>query len=61
MAKAKAEGRSKERKPAARARAVEVTGLSAGGMSLHATANQRGIGKASGHRILSGRTQAKAA
>ena len=52
IAKAKAEGRYKGRKPTARAKAAEVTALSSSGMSLQAIANQLGIGKASVHRLL---------
>lgn len=53
IAKARAEGRYKGRKPTARAKAAEVAALSLEGLSLQAIANQLGIGKASVHRILS--------
>lgn len=61
IAKAKAEGRYKGRKPTARAKSAEVMALSSEGLSMQAIANQLGIGKASVHRILSSRTQARAA
>ena len=53
IAKAKADGRYKGRKPTARAKAPEVHALSLQGLSLQAIANQLGIGKASVHRIVS--------
>lgn len=52
IAKAKAEGRYKGRKPTARAKAAEVAALAADGLSLQKIATQLGIGKASVHRIL---------
>jgi DNA invertase Pin-like site-specific DNA recombinase len=52
IAKAKAEGKYRGRKPTARAKAGEVQALKAEGMSLSAIAKQLGIGKTSAHRIL---------
>src|SRR5215207_9171200 len=53
IAKAKAEGRYRGRKPTARARANEITALHAQGVSLSEIARRLGIGKASVHRVLS--------
>ena len=53
IAKAKAEGKYKGRKPTARAKAPEVHALASEGMSLQKIATQLGIGKASVHRIIS--------
>ena len=53
IAKAKAEGRYKGRKPTARAKADEIRALSAEGVSLSEIARRLEIGKASVHRVLS--------
>lgn len=52
IAKAKAEGKYKGRKPTARAKADEIRSLAASGTSLSDIARQLGIGKASVHRVL---------
>src|SRR5829696_1110991 len=52
IAKAKAEGRYKGRKPTARAKADEIKALSAEGVSLSEIARRLEIGKASVHRAL---------
>lgn len=52
IAKAKAEGAYKGRKPTARAKADEIKALSAQGMSMNAIALKLGIGKGSVHRAL---------
>ncbi|MFD2111309.1 recombinase family protein [Thiorhodococcus fuscus] len=52
IAKAKAEGKYKGRKPTARAKAEEVRKLAAEGMGATAIASQLGIGRASVYRIL---------
>lgn len=52
IAKAKAEGAYKGRKPTARAKAEEVKALAAEGLSMAAIAAKLGIGKGSVHRIL---------
>src|SRR6185369_8471276 len=52
IAKAKAAGKYRGRKPTARAKAGEVKALKAQGISLSETARRLGIGKASVHRIL---------
>ena len=52
IAKAKAEGAYKGRKPTARAKASEVRALAAEGLSMAAIALKVGIGKGSVHRIL---------
>ncbi|TXM64257.1 recombinase family protein [Methylobacterium sp. WL103] len=52
IAKAKAEGAYKGRKPTARAKASEVKALAAEGLSMAAIAAKVGIGKGSVHRIL---------
>jgi DNA invertase Pin-like site-specific DNA recombinase len=54
IAKAKAEGRYRGRKPTARAKAKEVRDLSAEGVSMSEIARRLGIGKASVHRIIGG-------
>lgn len=54
IAKAKADGKYKGRKPTARAKADEVRMLSAGGMGATAIAAKLGIGRASVYRILGG-------
>jgi DNA invertase Pin-like site-specific DNA recombinase len=53
IAKAKAEGRYKGRKPTARAKADEIRALKAQGVSLSEIARRLAIGKASVHRVLS--------
>lgn len=53
IAKAKAEGAYKGRKPTARAKSDEVKALAAEGLSMAAIAAKLGIGKGSVHRILS--------
>ncbi|TXN20050.1 recombinase family protein [Methylobacterium sp. WL19] len=52
IAKAKAEGAYKGRKPTARAKADEIKLLAAEGMSMSAIAAKLGIGKGSVHRAL---------
>src|SRR4051794_27217607 len=52
IAKAKAEGKYKGRKPTARAKAEEIRALSAGGVSLSEISRRLAIGKASVHRVL---------
>ncbi|HZH11152.1 MAG TPA: recombinase family protein [Microvirga sp.] len=52
IAKAKAEGRYKGRKPTARAKADQIKELYAGGISLSEIARRLQIGKASVHRVL---------
>lgn len=52
IAKAKAEGAYKGRKPTARAKSEEVQALAAEGLSMAAIAVKVGIGKGSVHRIL---------
>ena len=52
IAKAKAEGAYKGRKPTARAKADEVKALNAQGVSMGEIAKRLGIGKGSVHRIL---------
>ena len=52
IAKAKAEGAYKGRKPTARARVAEIEGLAAKGLSMAAIAAQLGIGKGSVHRAI---------
>ena len=54
IAKAKAEGRYKGRKPTARAKADDVRQLASQGFSMGAIATQLSIGKGSVHRILKG-------
>jgi len=53
IARAKAEGRYKGRKPTAQAKAAEVRALKAQGVSMSAIAERLGIGKGSVHRVLS--------
>lgn len=53
IAKAKAEGAYKGRKPTARAKGAEIQALAAQGLSMGAIAAQLGIGKGSVHRALS--------
>ena len=52
IAKAKADGKYKGRKPTARAKADQIKGLQAQGLSMGAIATRFGIGKGSVHRIL---------
>jgi DNA invertase Pin-like site-specific DNA recombinase len=52
IAKAKAEGRYRGRKPTARARAAEVKALKADGVRPVDIARQLGIGRASVYRVL---------
>ena len=52
IAKAKAAGKYKGRKPTARARADEVAALKAQGVGATAIAKELGIGRASVYRIL---------
>lgn len=52
IAKAKAEGKFKGRKPTARAKASDVRKLAANGMTKAGIANELGIGVASVYRIL---------
>ena len=53
IAKAKAEGKYKGRKPTARAKADEIKALDAQGLSMGQIADKLGIGKGSVHRVLS--------
>lgn len=53
IAKAKADGKYKGRKPTARAKASEIKTLHADGLSMGQIAQRLGIGKGSVHRILS--------
>jgi DNA invertase Pin-like site-specific DNA recombinase len=53
IAKAKAEGRYKGRKPTARAKAAEIAALHSQGLSQSEIARRLEIGKASVHRVLS--------
>ena len=52
IAKAKAEGRYRGRKPTARARGAEVKALKADGVRPVDIARQLGIGRASVYRVL---------
>ncbi len=52
IAKAKAEGKYRGRKPTARAKADDIIHLHATGVSLSEISRQLGIGKASVHRVL---------
>jgi DNA invertase Pin-like site-specific DNA recombinase len=52
IAKAKAEGRYKGRKPTARAKTHEIKALSAQGVSLSEIARRLNVGKTSVHRVL---------
>ncbi len=61
IAKAKAEGAYKGRKPTARAKAEEVRALAAEGLSMAKIAARLGIGVGSVHRALSGAQGAGAA
>jgi DNA invertase Pin-like site-specific DNA recombinase len=54
IAKAKAEGAYKGRKPTARARAAEIQALAAEGLSMAKIASRLEIGVGSVHRVLSG-------
>jgi DNA invertase Pin-like site-specific DNA recombinase len=53
IAKAKAEGAYKGRKPTARAKAAEIKALAAEGLFMAAIAARHGIGKGAVHRALS--------
>jgi len=53
IAKAKAEGAYKGRKPTARAKTDQIKALAAEGLSMAAIAAKLGIGKGSVHRVLS--------
>jgi DNA invertase Pin-like site-specific DNA recombinase len=53
IAKAKAEGKYKGRKPTARAKADDVKALAGQGLSMGEIAKRLDIGKGSVHRILS--------
>lgn len=53
IAKAKAEGKYKGRKPTARAKADEIKALHATGLSMGEIAKRLSIGKGSVHRVLS--------
>lgn len=55
IAKAKAEGAYKGRKPTARAKTAEIEALAAEGLSMAAIAARLGIGKGSVHRALNPR------
>ena len=52
IAKAKAEGTNKSRKPSVSARAEEVQALAAQGLSMNAIVVELGVSKGSVHRIL---------
>jgi DNA invertase Pin-like site-specific DNA recombinase len=52
IAKAKAEGAYKGRKPTARAKADDIKAMAAQGLSMGVIATKLGIGKASVHRVL---------
>ena len=52
IAKAKAEGAYKGRKPTARAKADDIEAMAAQGLSMGVIATKLGIGKASVHRVL---------
>jgi DNA invertase Pin-like site-specific DNA recombinase len=56
IARAKAQGKYKGRKPTARAKAREITALAAEGISLSEIARRLNVGKASVHRALSSAT-----
>lgn len=58
IAKAKAEGAYKGRKPTARAKGDEIKALAAEGLSMGAIATKLGIGKGSVHRVLNPATTA---
>ena len=57
IAKAKAEGAYKGRKPTARAKADEIKALAAEGLSMGAIATRLGIGKSSVHRALTSKKE----
>ena len=57
IAKAKAEGAYKGRKPTARAKTNEIKALAAQGLSMGRIATQLGIGKGSVHRALSAKAE----
>ena len=52
IARAKAEGKYKGRRPTARAKADEIRALDAQGLSMGEIARRLGIGKGSVHRAL---------
>lgn len=56
IAKAKAEGAYRGRKPTARAKTAEIKALAAEGLSMAAIASKLGIGKGSVHRALNPKT-----
>jgi DNA invertase Pin-like site-specific DNA recombinase len=58
IAKAKASGAYKGRKPTARAKTAEIEALARDGLSMGAIAAQLGIGKGSVHRALRGSAEA---
>ena len=58
IAKAKAEGKYKGRKPTARARAAEITALKADGVRPVEIARRLGIGRASVYRVLGAEARA---
>lgn len=55
VAKAKAEGKYKGRKPTARAKSADIAMLRAEGASMSEIAKRLSIGKASVHRVLQAR------
>ena len=57
IARAKAEGAYKGRKPTARAKAAEIKALAAEGLSMAMIAARLGIGKGSVHRALSAKAE----
>ncbi|WP_082503862.1 recombinase family protein [Methylobacterium sp. Leaf117] len=57
IAKAKAKGAYKGRKPTARAKSAEIKALAAEGLSMAAIAARLGIGKGSVHRALSAKAE----
>jgi DNA invertase Pin-like site-specific DNA recombinase len=57
IARAKAEGAYKGRKPTARAKSAEIKALAAEGLSMAAIATKLGIGKGSVHRALSAKQE----
>lgn len=61
IAKAKADGKYKGRKPTVRAKADEIRALDAEGVSMGQIATRLGIGKGSVHRVLKGPPAAPAA
>lgn len=57
IAKAKAEGAYKGRKPTVRVRSAEIEALAAEGLSMGAIAARLGIGKGSVHRAIGGKSR----